>query len=116
MASSQRTADFLVEQMAGAGDVVARKMFGEYAVYCDGKVVALICNDRLFVKPTAAGRALLDEVVEAPPYPGAKPYLEILGEHWDEAEWLGTLIRATTDALPAPKPRKGRRRSSDGAP
>ena len=53
MASSQRTVAFLVEQMAAAGAVSATPMFGEYAVYGDGKVVALICDDRLFVKPTA---------------------------------------------------------------
>jgi TfoX/Sxy family transcriptional regulator of competence genes len=108
MASSQGTVDFLVEQMATAGEVHARKMFGEYAVYCDGKVVALVCDDRLFVKPTEAGRALIDDVVEAPPYLGAKNYLEITGDHWDEADWLGTLIRTTADALPVPKPRKKR--------
>lgn len=108
MASSQGTVDFLVEQMASAGEVRAKKMFGEYAVYCDGKVVALICDDRLFVKPTAAGRALIDDVVEAPPYPGAKNHLEVPGERWDEATWLGRLIRATAEALPPPKPKKKR--------
>jgi TfoX/Sxy family transcriptional regulator of competence genes len=106
MASSQRTVDFLVEQMAAAGEVHSRKMFGEYAVYCDGKVVALVCDDRLFVKPTAAGRARIDEVVEAAPYAGAKPHLEIPGEQWDEADWLAALIRATADALSTPKPKK----------
>ncbi len=52
MASSQGTVDFIVEQMASAGTVSARKMFGEYGIYCDGKMVALVCDDRLFVKPT----------------------------------------------------------------
>ena len=84
MASDQRTVDFLVEQMASAGDVVAKKLFGEYAVYCDGKLVALICDDSLFVKPTAPGRQLLGEVTEAPPYPGAKPYLAIPADRWDD--------------------------------
>lgn len=53
MASTQRTVDYLLEQLAGAGDVSTRKMFGEYALYCEGKVVAFICDDRLFIKPTA---------------------------------------------------------------
>jgi TfoX/Sxy family transcriptional regulator of competence genes len=73
MASQQRTADYVVEQIAAAGSVSARKMFGEYGVYCDGKMVALICDDQLFVKPTKGGRTFLGKVREAPPYPGAKP-------------------------------------------
>lgn len=108
MATKQQTVDYLVEQMAAAGEVSGRKMFGEYALYCDGKMVASVCDDRLFVKPTAAGRALLGEPYEAPPYPGAKPHFEILGDRWDEADWLSAVIRATAEELPAPVPKKKR--------
>jgi len=69
MASQQRTTDYIVEQIATAGSVSARKMFGEYGIYCDGKLVALVCDDQLFVKPTKAGRAHIGKVREAPPYP-----------------------------------------------
>ena len=67
MASSASTVEYIVGQMAGAGAVSARAMFGEYGVYCDGRIVALICQDQLFVKPTAGGRAWIGEPVEAPP-------------------------------------------------
>ncbi|AJX14618.1 competence protein TfoX [Burkholderia ubonensis] len=106
MASSQSTVDFIVEQMAAAGAVSARKMFGEYGIYCDGKMVALVCDDRLFVKPTPDGKAFLGECEEGPPYPGAKPCFVISGERWDEREWLSRLIRITAAQLPPPKPRK----------
>ncbi|KVN78135.1 competence protein TfoX [Burkholderia ubonensis] len=106
MASSQSTVDFIVEQMAAAGAVSARKMFGEYGIYCDGKMVALVCDDRLFVKPTPDGKAFLGECEEGPPYPGAKPCFVISGERWDEREWLARLIRITAAQLPPPKPRK----------
>ena len=59
MASNQSTVDYIVEQVAGAGAVTGRKMFGEYALFCDGKMVALICDDQLFIKPTVAGRSYL---------------------------------------------------------
>ncbi|RQR80184.1 competence protein TfoX [Burkholderia sp. Bp9012] len=98
MASSQGTVDFVVEQMAAAGTVSARKMFGEYGIYCDGKMVALVCDDRLFVKPTPDGRAFLGTCDEAPPYPTAKPHL-VIG---DDREWLSTLIRITAAQLPVP--------------
>ncbi|MBN3799505.1 TfoX/Sxy family protein [Burkholderia sp. Ac-20392] len=102
MASSQSTVDFIVEQMAAAGTVSARKMFGEYGIYCDGKMAALVCDDRLFVKPTPEGRAFLGTCEEDSPYPGAKPHLVISGERWDDREWLSALIRITAAQLPVP--------------
>ena len=106
MATQQGTADYVIEQMSAAGAVSARKMFGEYGVYCDGRLVALICDDQLIVKPTPAGRALLQEVREASPYPGATPYLLIDGGLWDDADWLASLIRATTAEVPLPVKKK----------
>ena len=106
MASRQNTIDFIVEQVSRAGHVTARKMFGEYGLYCDGKLVALVCDDQLFVKPTAQGRAFLRWPLEVPPYQGAKPYFLIAGEAWDNAEWLTDLIKQSAAALPAPAPRK----------
>ena len=108
MASQQRIVGFVVDQMAAAGTVSARQMFGEYGIYCDGKMVALFCDDQLFVKPTKGGKALLGSVTEAPPYPGAKPCLLIAEEDWEDGEALSALIRITAAELPVPvkKPRK----------
>lgn len=106
MSSQQTTVDFLVEQMSEAGSVTSRKMFGEYAVYCDGKVIGLVCDDQLFIKITDAGTALVGECEQAPPYPGAKLYFLISGEHWDDAEWLSQLARSTAAVLPLPKRKK----------
>src|SRR5471032_760104 len=106
MASQQGTVDFLLDQMAGAGGVSARKMFGEYGVYCDGKMFAIIADDQLFINPTDAGLAWITaqgSLQEAPPYPQAKPYFLIDGELWDERDWLSQLARRTADALPMPK-------------
>jgi TfoX/Sxy family transcriptional regulator of competence genes len=103
MATTQSTANFLIDQMALAGNVRSRKMFGEYAVYCEDKVVALVCDERLFVKQTNAGRAFIGEIELAPPYPGAKPHFLIEEDRWEDPEWLSTLIRKTADALPLRK-------------
>ena len=108
MATSQRTVDFLLGQMAGAGDVSARRMFGEVGLSCDGRSVALVCNEQLFIKQTAGGRAMIEAPVEAPPYPGAKPAFLIDAERWDDGEWLARLIATTARELPAPKPKKPR--------
>jgi TfoX/Sxy family transcriptional regulator of competence genes len=106
MASQQSLVDFIVDQMAAAGLVSARKMFGEYGVYCDGKIVALICDDQLFVKPTAAGRAHIGHVVEASPYKGAKPCFLIPEDKWDDADWMAELVKVSAAELPSPKPKK----------
>lgn len=89
--------------MADAGEVSARKMFGEYALYLQGKIIALFCDDQLFIKPTDAGRALLGKVKEAPPYPGAKPWFLISGDRCEDGDFLSELARSTARALPPPK-------------
>ena len=111
MATDPGFADFVVEQASDAGDVRARRMFGEYALYLGDKVVALLCDDQAFLKPTEAGRALLERVVEAPPYPGAKPHL-VLGEELDDRSLLADLLRRTAAELPEPKPKKPRKKRS----
>ena len=106
MATQQRTVDYLLEQATGAGAVSTKPMFGEYGVYVDGKMIGSICDDQLYVKPTASGRLHAKPASEAPPYPGAKPHLLIEADRWDDAEWLGDLLRVTARELPTPKPRK----------
>jgi len=106
MATSKSTVEYLLEQIAQAGVVSARKMFGEYAIYCEGKVVALVCDDQLYLKPTTIGKKLIGEVSEAAPFPGAKLWYLIPGEQWDDADWLATLIRRSASEIPLPKPKK----------
>ena len=109
MATDLEFMEFLVDQMAGTGEIAYRKMFGEYAVYCGGKVVALVCDNRLFVKPTAAGRAFIGAPVEAPAYPGAKDSF-LIEDAFEDRDWISELIRITARDLPAPKPKKPKRR------
>ena len=101
--------------MAGAGPASARKMFGEYALYLDGKLFALVCDDQLFLKPTPAGRAHAPNLGEGAPYPGAKPCLLVTGDRWDEADWLSELVRITVAALPTPASKKPKARNSGRA-
>lgn len=111
MATDISFMEFVADQIRGAGVITYRKMFGEYAVYCDGKVVALVCDNQLFVKPTAAGRNYVGDVELAPPYPGAKQHFHV-SEKLDDPEWLSELIRITAEELPTgPIPGTGRRRT-----
>lgn len=85
-------------------------MFGEHGLYLDGRMVALVCDDRLYVKPSEAVRAHLGATaLEGQPYPGAKPHLVVDGDRWDDAEWLAALLRVAAHALPPPAPSRRRR-------
>jgi len=106
MATQQRTIDYLIEQATGAGMVSSKSMFGESGVYVDGKIIGSVCDDQLYVKPTASGRVHAEPVSNGSPYPGAKPHLLIEADRWDDAEWLGELLHVTAAELPTPKPRK----------
>ena len=106
MASKQATVDFISEQIAEAGVIRSQKMFGEYALYCNEKVVAFVCDDQLFVKPTNAGRIFIETVDERPAYPGSKLYFYISGDLWEDRQWLTELIIKTAEELPIPKPKK----------
>ena len=109
MASDQAFVDFVVAQIGNAGEITAKKMFGEYGLFSDGKIFALICDNKLFIKPTNAGRTFIQDVVEAPPYPGAKPSL-LIEAQVEDREWLSHLVRITVRELPAPKPKKRKSR------
>ena len=105
MGSRQETVDFILEQITGTG-ATAKKMFGEYALYCNEKVVALICDDQLFIKITNEAKDFLWQWNEAPPYKNARPCFLISEEKWEDSEWLSSLIRITAEQLPTVKKKK----------
>ena len=102
MSSDLDFVEFVVDQIDQAGDVSYRKMFGEYAIYCRGKVVALICNNQLFVKQTKAGKSFIGNVVEASAYQGAKPSF-LIEDQIENRDWISNLIILTEKELPKPK-------------
>jgi TfoX/Sxy family transcriptional regulator of competence genes len=108
MSSSPEFVEYVTGNMSDAGTITFRKMFGEYGVYCNGKIIALICDNQLFIKPTEPGKALMTNIETVPPYPGAKPFLLIADDLLDDTEQLSRLVRTTADALPVQKIRKKR--------
>lgn len=100
---------YVCDQIDDACDVSYRHMFGGTTLYSRGKVVALICDNQLFVKPTDAGRDYIGDVHEAPAYEGSKDFF-LIADEIDDTEWLSELIRRTERELPAPKPRKKKKR------
>jgi TfoX/Sxy family transcriptional regulator of competence genes len=86
-------------------------MFGEYGVYLGDQFVALICDDTLFIKPTAAGAELGDEAWLGEPYPHAKPHYGVPADRIEDGAWLREFLEATAALLPPPKPKRPRKQS-----
>ena len=107
MASSRATVDSVLDAL-GPRRFSAKAMFGEYAVYAGGKVVALVCDDRLYVKVHARTQDLAQECEVAPPYPGAKDHYVLDEGQWMSRRDLGDLLAALAKDLPEPKAKKGR--------
>lgn len=105
MACTEPFIAYLSDQLAAIKHLVIKPMFGEYGIWADGKFFALICDDQLYIKPTAAGREYIGRVTEAPPYKGAKNYF-LIDDHLDDRQWLGQLVRITLAELPPPRSKK----------
>jgi len=108
VAQSLGYVEYVTDQVDDSCNLTHRMMFGGCTLYLDGKVVALICDDQLFVKPTTAGRNFIGDIVEAPAYPGAKNSF-LIEDQIEDGEWLTNLLAVTAAELPAPRPRKKKR-------
>ena len=108
MASDLDFVDYVSAQIGLGREITHRKMFGEYALYLNGTVVAFVCDNQLYVKPTAEGRAVLGQVSEHSPFPGAKPYFRI-DDELDQRELMQRLLRVTAIAAPKARPKPAKK-------
>jgi TfoX/Sxy family transcriptional regulator of competence genes len=104
MATRAETITHLLDTLAPL-PLGARKMFGEYALYLDGKVVALVCDDQLFLKSTPGAQAILSDCPTGHPYPGAKLHL-LVTDALDDPDRVIAALKSIATETPAPKPKK----------
>lgn len=104
MASSKAYLDFVLEQLSELDGITTRAMMGEYILYCRGRIVGGIYDDRFLVKPTPSARAMMPDAELELPYEGAKEML--LVDNVDNRAFLCALLEAMADELPAPKKKK----------
>ena len=114
MATDQGFVEYIQSQSGFGHHLAFKKMFGEYALYLHGKVVAFACDNQLYLKPTEEGRALLGQVSEHSPYPGAKLYFRI-DEQIEDHQLLRKVLETTAQALPLPKPKATAKRARAAA-
>ncbi len=103
MASNPDFVQYIADQCRGAGEIMVKKMFGDYGIYCDGIIFGLICDNCFYLKPTEAGRAMLRMVDMRPPYDGAKDYFFI--EDVDDRDYMSELVKTTYKELAIQKPK-----------
>lgn len=126
MATQKETVDFILEKLEGMNDEYVhtntstntrnstndtgvfstRAVFGEYALYANNKVVALICDDQLFVKIMPASAKLEDICEKSEPYRGAKPYYLVEESQLSQIDGLVRILFDIAKSLPEKKVRK----------
>ena len=104
MASDKNYLEYILGQLSETEDISHRAMMGEYIIYCKGKVVGGIYDNRFLVKPTKSAREMMPDADMELPYEGAKEML--LVDNVDDKEFLQRLVSALYDELPAAKKRK----------
>ena len=75
MASDKAYLAYVLEQLSQVESLRWRPMMGEYLLYCRGRVIGGVYDDRLLVKPTKSACALLPDAPREEPYPGGSKML-----------------------------------------
>jgi DNA transformation protein and related proteins len=115
MATQKETEDFVIEKLGESRTFMVRAMFGEYALYCNEKVVALICDDTLYVKILPPSAELETECEQGPPYPGAKPHYIVTEDMLGDSGRIAEILMAISKTLPAKKQKKKKLKNSADA-
>lgn len=112
MATDVSFVEYVTEQAALPDRITHKRMFGEFGIYIDGKIVAFACDNSLFVKAADATAGMTASLPRRAPYRGAKPY-PVADELLDDSDRLQALLIATAEAMPEAKaraPKRTRRR------
>ncbi len=104
MATSPEAMEFILDKLGDRERFSVRRMFGEYALYADGKTVAFICDDTLFVKIVPASASLEEVCEQGEAYPGSKPYYVVGEDQLDTIEDLPGILYDIAATIPAKKP------------
>lgn len=110
MATRKETADFILGELGRPDRFSLKPMFGEYALYADGKVVGFIADDQLLLKimPESAALETLCEKTEV--FPGSKDYYLVPEDMITGFHKLPRLLLRMAEVLPFPKKRSSKKR------
>ena len=106
MSTQKETIEFILDKLGDTKRFRARAMFGEYALYADEKVVALVCDDLMYVKIMEASKELENVCEKGEPYPGAKPHYIVEEIQLSQIDTLPEILLDIAKSLPQKKKKK----------
>ncbi len=107
MSTQKETIEFILDKLQTEPPrFTARAMFGEYALYADGKTIALVCNDLLYVKILPASASLEEVCEKGEPYPGARLHYIVEEDMLSHLDDLPEILFALAESLPMKKKKK----------
>ena len=101
MASSKEYLEYIMEQLSETEDVSYRAMMGEYVIYCRGRVVGGVYDDRFLVKPVRSALAMMPDAQFELPYEGGREML--LVDNVENKAFLCELLNAIAAEIPLSK-------------
>lgn len=102
MSTRKDTVEFILNKL-GDKRFSVRAMFGEYALYADKKVVALICNDQLYVKILPESAELEDICDKDEAYPGSKKFYVVEESQLSQIPHLSEILLNIAKVLLVPQ-------------
>jgi TfoX N-terminal domain len=103
MATQKETVDFILSKLRHPKQFTTRAMFGEFALYAEGKVVALVCDNLLYVKILPASSELEKVCEKGHPFPGAKLHYIVDEGQLTTIDQLPNILFAIAKSLPVKK-------------
>jgi len=108
MSTQKETVEFILEKLGERDRFSVRAMFGEYALYADGKVVGLIWNDQLYVKILPESKEVEDVCEKDEAYPGSKKYYVVEEVQLSKIKNLPEILLDIAKSLPEKKKKKNK--------
>lgn len=107
MATSREYALFVENLFRGVDGFSMKRMFGEYGIYLQGRVLGFLCDEQILLQDTPTARKLLPDAERKELFPGSKLFIIFSDE--GNHHLLQSVAQAMWVELPVPKPRKGRK-------
>ena len=108
MASTENFVQQIKDMLPESEGFTFKKMFGEYGIYLNEKVVAMICDNQFLVKVTDKGKEMIRDEKYGEPYPGAKKLL-LIDDDLDDQDYVKSILIESEKFLPKPKKKKSKK-------
>ncbi len=98
MATTKEYHDYIMECLNKAGEVISKKMMGEYCLYFNGTLFGGIYDNRLLVKQTAISKRMLFDSPLELPYERSKSPMFLVTE-FENADFMKELLEGMKEEL-----------------